>query len=77
MAGADADGDGWLATGLAVLSTVLVVAPLVAIFVYLIYKGASSLSFASLRRFRSREGERAAGWRTRLWARLCCWGLPA
>jgi phosphate transport system permease protein len=35
-----------LATGLAVLATVLVVAPLVAIFVYLIYKGASSLSLA-------------------------------
>jgi phosphate transport system permease protein len=34
------------ATGLAVLSTILVVAPLVAIFVYLIYKGASSLNFA-------------------------------
>jgi phosphate transport system permease protein len=33
-----------VATGLAVLSTLLVVAPLVAIFVYLIYKGASSLS---------------------------------
>ncbi len=35
-----------LATGLAVLSTLLVVAPLVAIFIYLIYKGASSLSWA-------------------------------
>ena len=34
------------ATGLAVLSTLLVVAPLVAIFIYLIYKGASSLSWA-------------------------------
>jgi len=34
------------ATGLAMLSTVLVVAPLVAIFIYLIYKGASSLSWA-------------------------------
>lgn len=33
-----------LMTGLAVLSTVLVVAPLVAILVYLIYKGASSLN---------------------------------
>jgi phosphate transport system permease protein len=32
------------ATGVAVLSTVLVVAPLVAIFVYLVYKGASSLN---------------------------------
>jgi len=32
------------ATGLAVLSTILVVAPLVAVFVYLVYRGASSLS---------------------------------
>jgi phosphate transport system permease protein len=32
------------ATGLAILSTVLVVAPLVAIFVYVVYKGASSLN---------------------------------
>ncbi|MGD0939968.1 MAG: phosphate ABC transporter permease PstA [Terracidiphilus sp.] len=32
------------ATGLAVLSTVLVVTPLVAVFVYLVYRGASSLS---------------------------------
>jgi phosphate transport system permease protein len=31
-------------TGLAILATVLVVAPLVAIFVYLIYKGASSIN---------------------------------
>ena len=35
-----------IASGLAVLSTVLVVAPLVAIFLYLIYKGASSLNLA-------------------------------
>jgi phosphate transport system permease protein len=33
-----------LASGLAVLSTLLVIAPLVAIFVYLIYKGAVSLN---------------------------------
>jgi len=32
------------ATGLAILSTVLVVAPLVAIFVYVVYKGANSLN---------------------------------
>jgi len=32
-------------TFLAVLATVIVVVPLVAIFVYLIYKGASSLNF--------------------------------
>lgn len=34
------------ATGLAVLSTILVIAPLVAIFFYLLYKGASSLNLA-------------------------------
>jgi phosphate transport system permease protein len=33
------------ATALAVLSTLLVVAPLVAIFIYLVYKGASSLNW--------------------------------
>src|SRR5215469_7293268 len=33
-----------LVTGLAVLATVMVVAPLIAIFVYLLYKGASSLN---------------------------------
>jgi phosphate transport system permease protein len=32
------------ATGLAILSTVLVVTPLVAVFIYLVYRGASSLS---------------------------------
>jgi phosphate transport system permease protein len=35
-----------VATGLAVISTILVVAPLVAIFSYLIFKGASSLNLA-------------------------------
>jgi phosphate transport system permease protein len=35
-----------VASGLAILSTLLVIAPLVAIFVYLIYKGASSLNWA-------------------------------
>lgn len=34
----------YAATGIAVLSTVLVITPLVAIFVYLLYKGASSLN---------------------------------
>jgi phosphate transport system permease protein len=33
-----------MATGMAILSTVLVIVPLVAIFAYLIYKGASSLN---------------------------------
>ena len=50
------------ATGLAILSTVVVVAPLVAIFVYLVYKGASSLNWTFLPRFPSRWGKRAAAW---------------
>lgn len=50
-----------LATGLAVLSTVLVVAPLVAIFGYLIYKGASSLSFAFFTQIPKPVGEPGGG----------------
>ena len=34
-----------LVTGLAILATILVIAPLLAIFVYLVFKGASSLNF--------------------------------
>jgi phosphate transport system permease protein len=35
-----------LATGLCILASILVIAPLVAIFIYLIYKGTSSLNWA-------------------------------
>jgi phosphate transport system permease protein len=49
------------ATGLAVLSTVLVVAPLVAIFIYLLYKGASSLSWAFFTQIPKPEGELGGG----------------
>ena len=49
------------ATGLAVLSTVVVVAPLVAIFVYLIYKGASSLSLDFFTKIPKPEGEAGGG----------------
>lgn len=49
------------ATGLAVLSTLLVVAPLVAIFVYLIYKGASSLNLAFFTELPKPEGEIGGG----------------
>jgi phosphate transport system permease protein len=38
------NGVNYLVTGLAILATVLVILPLVAILVYLIYKGASSLN---------------------------------
>jgi phosphate transport system permease protein len=49
------------ATGLAVLSTALVVAPLVAIFVYLVYKGASSLNWAFFTQIPKPVGEVGGG----------------
>jgi phosphate transport system permease protein len=49
------------ATGLAVLSTVLVVAPLVAIFIYLVYKGASSLNWAFFTQIPKPVGEVGGG----------------
>jgi phosphate transport system permease protein len=50
-----------LATGLAVLSTLLVVAPLVAIFCYLLYKGASSLNLAFFTEIPKPVGEVGGG----------------
>ncbi len=50
-----------LATGVAVLSTILVVAPLVAIFVYLLYKGASSLNLAFFTQIPKPPGENGGG----------------
>jgi len=46
---------------MAILSTVLVVTPLVAIFAYLIYKGASSLSWAFFTQIPKPEGELGGG----------------
>ena len=48
-------------TGLAMLATVLVVAPLVAIFVYLIYRGASSLSLDFFTKVPKPVGEAGGG----------------
>jgi phosphate transport system permease protein len=48
-------------TGLAILATVLVVAPLVAIFVYLILKGASSLNLAFFTQVPKPVGEEGGG----------------
>src|SRR5215469_6721551 len=48
-------------TGLAILATVLVVAPLVAIFVYLLYKGASSLNFDFFTKVPKPPGEVGGG----------------
>ncbi|MFT4112100.1 phosphate ABC transporter permease PstA [Silvibacterium sp.] len=50
-----------LATGLAILSTLLVVAPLVAVFAYLIYKGASSLNLAFFTQIPKPVGEAGGG----------------
>jgi len=50
-----------LFTGLALLSTVLVVAPLVAIFCYLLYKGASSLNLAFFTQIPQPVGEPGGG----------------
>jgi phosphate transport system permease protein len=50
-----------LATGLAVLSTILVIAPLVAIFIYLLYKGASSLNLNFFTKIPAPVGESGGG----------------
>jgi phosphate transport system permease protein len=48
-------------TGLAILATLLVIAPLVAIFVYLIYKGAASLNLAFFTQIPKPVGEEGGG----------------
>lgn len=54
-------GMNQLITGLSILSTILVVAPLIAILVYLIYKGASSLNFAFFTNIPAPVGEAGGG----------------
>jgi phosphate transport system permease protein len=51
----------YVATGLSILSTILVIAPLVAIFIYLIYKGASSLNLAFFTEVPKPVGETGGG----------------
>jgi phosphate transport system permease protein len=50
-----------LASGLAILATILVVAPLVAIFAYLLIKGFSSLNWAFFTQIPKPEGEDGGG----------------
>jgi phosphate transport system permease protein len=50
-----------LASGLAVLATILVIAPLVAIFIYLIYKGASSVNLDFFTQIPKAVGEDGGG----------------
>jgi len=49
------------ATGLAILATILVILPLVAIFIYLIYKGASSLNLNFFTQIPKPIGEEGGG----------------
>ncbi len=51
----------FVVTGLAILATVIVVVPLIAIFVYLIYKGASSLNLAFFTKVPAPVGETGGG----------------
>jgi len=51
----------YAATGVAVFSTILVIAPLVAIFIYLLYKGASSLNLDFFIRVPKPVGESGGG----------------
>ncbi len=48
-------------TALAILATILVIAPLAAIFIYLIYKGASSLNWAFFTKVPAPVGETGGG----------------
>jgi phosphate transport system permease protein len=54
-------GTDHMVTGLAILATVLVILPLVAIFVYLVYKGASSLNLAFFTQMPKPPGELGGG----------------
>jgi len=54
-------GTDYMVTGLAVLATALVILPLVAIFVYLVYKGASSLNLAFFTQMPKPPGELGGG----------------
>jgi phosphate transport system permease protein len=51
----------YAATGLSVLSTIVVITPLVAIFIYLLYKGASSLNLAFFTQVPRPVGETGGG----------------
>ena len=51
----------YIVSGFAVLATILVVAPLIAILIYLIYKGASSLNFAFFTKPPAPVGEAGGG----------------
>jgi phosphate transport system permease protein len=51
----------WVATGLCILATILVVTPLIAIFAYLVFKGATSLNWAFFTQTPKPVGEAGGG----------------
>ncbi len=56
-----------MATGLAIASTLVVVTPLIAIFIYLLYKGASSLNLAFFTQIPKPVGEAGGGMANAIW----------
>jgi len=64
-------------TVLAILATVLVVLPLVVIFGYLVYKGASSLNLAFFTEIPKPEGENGGGMANAIVVQPSCWVFPA
>ena len=61
----------------AVCSTLLVMAPLIAIFVYLLYTGASSLNLAFFTQVPKPVGEVGGGMANSILAPAFCWPSPA
>jgi phosphate transport system permease protein len=65
------------ATSIAILSTILVIAPLVAIFIYLIYKGASSLNLAFFTQVPKPVGEEGGGMANAIYGSAILLGLAS
>src|SRR5258708_32765693 len=64
-------------TGVAVVTVILVLVPLIAIFGYLLYRGVGSINWAFLTQTPRPVGEPAAGWPMPSWARASSLGLRA
>lgn len=65
------------ATSIAILSTILVIAPLVAIFIYLLYKGASSLNLAFFTQIPKPVGEEGGGMANAIYGSAILLGLAS
>lgn len=65
------------ASSIAILSTILVIAPLVAIFIYLLYKGASSLNLAFFTQIPKPVGEEGGGMANAIYGSAILLGLAS